>query len=82
MICKDCMHQANCNSMAMHDFDHSHRMWLINFWENAEERCDNFKKVGAAGSEWCVACGAEIPEGRQVCVNCEKKGAKEDAKIY
>jgi hypothetical protein len=22
----------------------------------------------------CVCCGKEIPEGRQVCPNCEKKG--------
>lgn len=25
-----------------------------------------------AGSNYCVCCGDEIPEGRQVCPNCEK----------
>ena len=24
----------------------------------------------------CVICGAIIPEGRQVCPNCEKKSAE------
>ena len=24
-------------------------------------------------SEHCIFCGAEIPEGRQVCYECEKK---------
>lgn len=24
------------------------------------------------GSELCVMCGKEIPEGRQVCAECEK----------
>lgn len=26
----------------------------------------------------CVCCGAEIPEGRQVCVNCENSTDKPD----
>ena len=25
----------------------------------------------------CICCGAEIPEGRQVCPNCERKKLKE-----
>ena len=25
-------------------------------------------------TEHCIVCGKEIPEGRQVCPNCEKKG--------
>lgn len=28
-------------------------------------------------TETCVCCGAEIPEGRQVCPNCEKKNEYE-----
>ena len=24
-------------------------------------------------SEYCVCCGAEIPEGRQVCPDCKRK---------
>ena len=24
----------------------------------------------------CVVCGIQIPEGRQICPNCEKKGAR------
>lgn len=28
----------------------------------------------------CVACGKIIPEGRQVCSQCEKKYDKEDEK--
>jgi predicted nucleic acid-binding Zn ribbon protein len=28
----------------------------------------------------CVACGEIIPEGRQVCSQCEKKYDKEDEK--
>jgi len=25
-------------------------------------------------SEYCVCCGAEIPEGRMICPTCEKDG--------
>ncbi len=31
-------------------------------------------------SEKCVCCGAAVPEGRQVCVECEK--AAEDMRAY
>ena len=24
-------------------------------------------------SEYCVCCGAEIPEGQQVCYDCQQK---------
>lgn len=27
----------------------------------------------------CICCGAEIPEGRQVCWNCERKDYPPDA---
>lgn len=26
----------------------------------------------------CVCCGEIIPEGRQICWKCERKGIKED----
>jgi hypothetical protein len=26
------------------------------------------------GSDFCVVCGADVPEGRQMCGRCEKKG--------
>lgn len=29
-----------------------------------------------ANTETCVCCGAEIPEGRQVCPVCENRGGK------
>ncbi len=29
-----------------------------------------------AGSERCLFCGAEIPEGRQVCPDCERSGGR------
>ena len=79
MTCKDCIHSSDCASIALHDFDHSHRMWLIDFWGNAEERCKNFQEASSDKSEWCVACGNEIPEGRQVCPNCEKGKGDTDA---
>ena len=27
-------------------------------------------------SEYCVCCGAEIPEGRMICPICEKDGGE------
>jgi len=27
-------------------------------------------------SEYCVCCGEEIPEGRQVCPQCEKEAKR------
>lgn len=44
MTCKDCVNFAECEGLATHDLDHSHRMWLIEFWGNAEERCREFEK--------------------------------------
>ena len=34
-------------------------------------------------TEYCVFCGAEIPEGRMICINCasgytQKKESEED----
>lgn len=31
-------------------------------------------KLHNVNSESCVCCGAIIPEGRQVCTDCEKRG--------
>lgn len=28
--------------------------------------------------ERCVCCGAIIPEGRQVCINCETRGTQQE----
>ena len=44
MTCKDCLHVAECESIAMADFDYAHKMWMCDFWENAEERCARFKE--------------------------------------
>lgn len=47
MTCKDCVHSKECESVAMADFDHSHKMWMIDFWENAEKRCAMFTEKGS-----------------------------------
>ncbi len=26
------------------------------------------------GESGCVCCGEEIPEGRKICINCERQG--------
>lgn len=46
MTCKDCIHYSYCDSLAVHDFDFHHKMWLMEFWGNAHERCENFKPGG------------------------------------
>ena len=38
------------------------------------------KKEPHIGSETCVSCGEDIPEGRQVCPGCEKRADKEDVR--
>ena len=50
MTCNECMHHADCENLAFHNFDHSHKMWLIEFWGNAEERCQDFEPVGENGA--------------------------------
>lgn len=55
MTCKDCIHFTECESLAMSSFDHSHKMWMIDFWGNAHERCEWFKETSAKKSEWGVA---------------------------
>ena len=44
MTCKDCIHYSDCNDIAFHNFDHYHRMWMYEFWDNAHERCESFEK--------------------------------------
>lgn len=44
MTCKECANFTACESLATRDIDHSHRMWLIEFWGNADERCRAFEK--------------------------------------
>ena len=44
MTCKDCVHFEDCDSLAFHSFDHNHKMWLIDFWGNAEQRCSEFQE--------------------------------------
>lgn len=75
MTCNQCVNIDGCKqNPAM-----VHTMWMIDFWENAEQRCGKFEK--AIRSERCVCCGAIIQEGRQVCINCEKKVSSEKGVI-
>lgn len=32
--------------------------------------------VGAGAADICVCCGRKVPEGRQVCLECERRGGK------
>ena len=38
------------------------------------------KRVAPPVDNTCVCCGAEIPEGRQVCKECEKLARKKKGK--
>ena len=42
MTCKDCVNFAECE--AVDRPDHAHKMWLIEFWDNAEVKCNAFEK--------------------------------------
>lgn len=46
MTCKNCIHYSYCDSLAVHDFDYHHKMWLMEFWGNAHERCTKFEPAG------------------------------------
>lgn len=63
MTCKDCLHVAECESIAMADFDHAHKMWMYGFWENAEERCTKYK---AKTAHWYINPDGYYPQ----CSNC------------
>ena len=43
MICNDCANFTECESIAMTNFDHAYFMWLLEFWDHAETRCEKFK---------------------------------------
>ena len=49
MTCKDCVNFAECEEVTRPD--HVHKMWLIEFWGNAEERCKGFEKKEENQSE-------------------------------
>lgn len=63
MTCKDCANFADCESIAMANFDHSHKMWMIDFWENAEQRCAMFTTKTA---HWYINPDGWYPQ----CSNC------------
>jgi hypothetical protein len=48
------------------------------FEENAEAMRKQVIKLLESLQNRCVCCGEIIPEGRQVCPMCEKKGYKDD----
>ena len=66
MTCKDCVHSKECESVAMADFDHAHRMWMYDFWGNAEERC---KRFNAGKAHWYINPDGWYPQ----CSNCMKE---------
>lgn len=45
MTCKQCAHFAECVKRAEIDPNHAHKLWTIEFWENAEKRCKKFEKM-------------------------------------
>ena len=47
MTCKDCANYTECANISQTNADHAHKMWMIDFWENAEKRCVMFKEKGS-----------------------------------
>ncbi len=45
--------------------------WLILIFSKTAEEIPVKSKIGRNTGDYCVVCGAWIPEGRQVCPNCE-----------
>lgn len=43
MTCRDCINLTPCESLAMANFDHAHRMWMVS-QDGAEQRCKWFKE--------------------------------------
>lgn len=48
------------------EFDEHSDITIYCAYENEDEQYFE-------GAEYCIACGAVIPEGRQVCAICENK---------
>lgn len=44
MTCKDCANYTECAKIAQTNADHAHTMWMLDFWENAEQRCAMFER--------------------------------------
>ena len=36
------------------------------------------KVIGVKSSDTCVVCGDYVPEGRMICINCEKAGGENE----
>lgn len=64
--CADCVHELGANSAAKAADS------LKNVTESLKNVIDAFENA-----EHCVCCGDVIPEGRQICLRCEK-GEEED----
>lgn len=46
MTCKDCVNQAACMIKRMTDEHVAAKMYNVNFWENAEKSCRDFRPRG------------------------------------
>lgn len=42
--CNDCLHVAECENVAEHNPNYARKMGMIEYWGNAEERCERFQK--------------------------------------
>lgn len=86
MTCKDCANYTECANISQTNSDHAHKMWMIDFWENAEQRCVMFSEKTA---HWyinpdgyypqCSNCWEEPTDGKlsERCPNCGFKMERE-----
>lgn len=47
MTCKDCLEYDKCKKESEKNEYMKRKMWQLDFWENAEERCAKFKEKGS-----------------------------------
>ena len=51
MTCKNCVNHDECLRKSQDNPDHAHRMWMCDFWDNAEERCNEFEDASKERGE-------------------------------
>lgn len=77
MMTDDYLRTINNNHETSFDTDQWSDKELEEALRNILDQDRNRTQSISRNTETCVCCGAEIPEGRQVCPACEAKVRKE-----
>lgn len=76
MMTDDYLRSINNNHETTFDIDQWSAKELEEALRDILDQDRNRTQSVSRNTDVCVCCGAEIPEGRQVCIKCEREAYK------